>query len=80
MAKGVPLDAAVIPYYCNSTIYIKSVDSFIDYMQKRVSSGKSRKSVTEVWADKITNVRIKNPFLKLIYKIFKKYIFISLED
>ena len=79
--KGVPLDAYIIPYYCGSTIRVKSLKK---YIPKKTDDSIDRffqgLAIRQDWDRELDNVRIKNPFLKLIYKTFKKYIFISLPE
>lgn len=73
--RGFQLDSYVIPYYCGSTIRVRDAKK---YYNKEIIA--MNKEIKIIWDYKITNVRIKNPFLKLIYNIFKKYIFVSLPE
>lgn len=73
--KGFQLDSYVIPYYCGSTIKVGDAKKY--YMKYGLMY---KNAIKNVWDDQISNVRIKNPLLKLIYKIFKKYIFVSVPE
>lgn len=73
--KGVDLYSYVIPYFCDSTI---KVDNSKAWYTNRTFANSNR--INQEWLKKVKNVRIDNLFLKIIYKMFKKYIFISIKE
>ena len=72
--RGYYLYAWVIPYYCASTI---KVDRALWYFENRKHL---EVSLHEQWTDAINKIRVKNPFLKFIYSIFKKFMFPALKE
>jgi len=74
--KGVDIHAYIIPYYCDSSTKVPNALS-VYHKTKNHSMGDAYQ---KEWSKKITNIRIKNPFLKLLYVMFKKWIFISVKE
>jgi hypothetical protein len=74
--KGVYFQAYAIPYYCDSAI--KVPNSLAVY--HKTKDYPLAKGYQSAWTDKITRVRVKNPFLKLFYLMFKRWIFVSVKE
>jgi len=73
--RGFEIEAHVVPYYCDSAVKVK--DSYKYFNQHMLQY---YKYLTPMWQYNVAKVRITNPFLKLIYKMFKRYIFFTFAE
>jgi hypothetical protein len=77
--RGVPLNAYVMAQYCCSALKVKNAKKYAreyDELDLFFKDIQLKWNMTKV----VDNIRIKNPFLKLIYKFFSKYILIRVPE
>jgi hypothetical protein len=86
--QGIPLIGHICPYYTGSTIHVNDAKFYWHnrignaefYWHNCESSGSPSIKIKEEWDRRLDNIRNTNIFKKLIYKLFKKYMFPSFPE